>query len=76
MMKDNSLTELILSDQLYKEDDILFEKNFNLEKFELKSTNLKRLDFSYNPSMMTGILESLSSSYNKLEYISLKGCLI
>ena len=76
MMNDNPLTELILADQFYKEDDILFEKNFNLEKFELKSTNLKRLDFSYNPSMTTGILESLSSSYNKLEYLSLKGCVL
>ncbi|CAD8212492.1 unnamed protein product [Paramecium pentaurelia] len=71
MMKESRLKSLILSQLFNDENEIQSGKQ---DCFEIKCTNLKELDFSYNPQIMLPILESLSKQYNRIEYLNLNAC--
>ncbi|CAD8123959.1 unnamed protein product [Paramecium sonneborni] len=71
MMKESRLKSLILS-QLFKDENEI--QSGKQEYFEIKCTNLKELDFSYNHKIMLPILESLSKQYNRIEYLNLNAC--
>ncbi|CAD8094927.1 unnamed protein product [Paramecium primaurelia] len=71
MMKESKLKTLLLSQLINDDNEIQSGKQ---DCFEIKCTNLRELDFSYNPHIMYPVLESLSKQYNRLEYLNLNQC--
>lgn len=73
MIKDCPLSYIDFSKIKYQRDELEFIDDTKL-LFEIKSFNVRCIDFSYNPLMINSILRSLSHSYVRLESVNFSHC--